>query len=228
MAHQHPGVALETTKVLIVEDQELFSEMLRRTLSEEPGLCVMGVAQDGETAIDLARELEPDVVLMDIELQGGMNGIEAAKRIKEARPQTGIVILSVHNDRRYFTSLPLEENPGWSYLLKQSVPDLASVVRAIQGSESGMVVLDPAVVRSLSPKQGSTVANLTPRQMEVLELIAQGFNNAAIGRQLTLAERSVETYIHAIYQTLQISGEDEIHGRVKATLFYLNETQTRR
>ena len=230
MARQHSGVALETTKVLkvlIVEDQELFSEMLRRTLSEEPGLSVMGVAQDGETAINLARELEPDVVLMDIELQGEMNGIEAATRIKEARPQTGIVILSVHNDRRYFTSLPLEEHPGWSYLLKQSVPDLASVVRTIQGSESGMVVLDPAVVRSLAPKQGSTVAKLSPRQMEVLELIAQGYNNAAIGRQLVLAERSVETYIHAIYQELQISGEDDIHSRVKATLYYLDETQSR-
>ena len=79
------------------------------------------------------------------------------------RLDTGIVILSMHKDRRYVSSLPLSETHGWAYLLKQNVPDMASVLRAIQGSVDGMVVLDPEVVESLQPKQGSRAARLPPK-----------------------------------------------------------------
>lgn len=217
---------METTRVVIVDDEALFRELLRRTLSAEPGLEVVGVAGDGETAIRLAKEASPDVVLMDIELPGEMDGIEAALRIKKEMPQTGIVILSAHSDRRYVTSLPLEDSQGWAYLLKQTAPDLAAVVRAIEGSKSGMVVLDPVVVASLRPRQGSAVAGLTPRQQEVLELLAQGYSNAAIAQRLTLSQKSVETYINAIYQGLHLSNEPEIHARVKATILYLENSQS--
>ena len=218
---------LKPIKVLIVEDEPLFSDLLSRTLSAEPGVEVVGVASEGETAIRLATELEPDAVLMDIELSGELDGIDAALKIKEGRLETGIVILSIHKDRRYVTSLPFSESPGWSYLLKQTVPDLATVMRAIQGSIDGMVVLDPAVVASLQPKGGTVVASLTPRQHQVLELIAQGYNNTAIAQRLTLTERSVESYINAIYQGLQLSGEEGIHPRVRATLRYLEGSQLR-
>jgi len=217
---------METTRVVIVDDEALFRDLLRRTLSAEPGLEVVGVAGDGETAIRLAKEASPDVVLMDIELPGEMDGIEAALRIKKEMPQTGIVILSAHSDRRYVTSLPLEDSQGWAYLLKQTAPDLAAVVRAIEGSKAGMVVLDPAVVASLRPRQGSAVAGLTPRQQEVLELLAQGYSNAAIAQRLTLSQKSVETYINAIYQGLHLSNEPEIHARVKATIIYLENSQS--
>ncbi len=216
---------MESTKVLIVDDQVLFSELLQRTLASEPGLEVVGVAHDAKSAIQLAEGTTPDVVLMDIELPGEMDGIEAGIQIKQARPQTGIVILSIHNDRRYVTSLPLEQHSGWSYLLKQSVPDVTTLVRAIQGSMAGMVVLDPAVIYNLRPRQGSTLSGLTPRQRDVLELMAQGYSNAAVAEHLTLTEKTVETYISAIYQQLNLSGESDIHARVKATLFFLQESQ---
>ncbi len=215
---------MEATRIIIVEDEALFSEMLRRTVSTEPGMEVVAEAQDGETAVRLARELVPDAVLMDIELPGEFDGVEAALRIKRDRPQTGIVILSAHSDRRYVTSLPLGESPGWSYLLKQTVPDLATVVRAIQGSISGMVMVDPTVIASLRPRADSAVARLTARQREVLELIAQGYNNAAIAQRLNLAKKSVETYVNAVYHELHLSGEQEIHARVKATLQYLHDS----
>lgn len=215
---------MEATRIIIVEDEALFSEMLRRTVSTEPGMEVVAEAQDGETAVRLARELTPDAVLMDIELPGELGGVEAALRIKRDRPQTGIVILSAHSDRRYVTSLPLGESPGWSYLLKQTVPDLATVVRAIQGSISGMVMVDPTVIASLRPRADSAVARLTARQREVLELIAQGYNNAAIAQRLNLAKKSVETYVNAVYHELHLSGEQEIHARVKATLQYLHDS----
>ena len=221
-------ISLEVTRILVVDDEPLFSEMLCRTLSSEPSLEVAGVARDGETALRLARELRPDAVVMDIELAGGEDGIETALKIKAEMPKTGIVILSAHNDRRYLSTLPLQESPGWSYLLKQSAPDVATVVRAIQGSMAGMVVLDPAVVEALMPARGSTVSRLTPRQQEVLELIAQGFTNAGIAEHLGLAEKSIESYVNAIYQQLQISGRRDVHSRVKATLYYLEQAENRR
>ncbi len=217
---------MQTTRVLIVEDEALFRELLRRTLSAELEMEVVAVAEDGETAVHLARETNPDVVLMDIELPGELDGIEAALQIKKERPQTGIVILSAHNDRRYVTSLPLEDSQGWAYLLKQTVPDLAAVVRAIQGSRVGMLVLDPAVFANLRPRQDSVVARLTPRQREVLELLAQGYTNSAIAERLTLSEKSVETHINAIYHELHLSSEPDIHARVRATLLYLESSRT--
>jgi DNA-binding NarL/FixJ family response regulator len=198
--------------------------MLRHTLGAEPGLDVVGVATDGESAVAMAAEKNPDAVIMDIELPGEMDGIDAALKIKERRLDTGIVILSVHKDRRYVSSFPLSETHGWAYLLKQNVPDMASVLRAIQGSVDGMVVLDPEVVESLQPERGSSAAKLTPRHRQVLELIAQGFNNTSIAQRLTLTEKSVETYINAIYQVLQIPGEEGVHSRVKATLVYLEDS----
>ena len=220
-------VPMQTTRLIVVDDEPLFRELLCRTLSAEQGLQVVGEAGDGETAIRLAKQEKPDVVIMDIELPGKLDGIEAALQIKRERPQTGIVILSVHSERRYVTSLPLETIQGWAYLLKQTAPDLATVVRAIQGSKAGMVVLDPAVVSNLRPKQGSALARLNPRHQEVLELLAQGYNNAAIAQLLKLSRKSVETYINAIYQELHLSHEQDIHARVKATLLYLESSRSR-
>jgi len=219
---------MDTIRIIIVEDEALFRELMRRTLSTETGLEVVGEAEDGETAVSLVEDTKPDVVLMDIELSGELDGIEAALQIKKENPHIGIVILSVHEDRRYVTSLPLESSGGWAYLLKQTVPDLATIVRAIEGSKAGMLVLDPTMVKSLRPKQDSILAKLTSRQHEVLELIAQGYNNNAIAERLMLSGRSVETYINAIYQELQLSNEPDIHARVRATLFYLEHSQSHR
>lgn len=216
---------METTRVTITEDEPLFRELLLRALAAEPEIEVVGTADDGKKSVQLARETRPDVVLMDIELPGEMDGIEAALIIKREMPETGVVILSSHSDRHYVTSLPLEDSGGWAYLLKQTVPDLGELIRAIQGSKAGMVVLDPAVLANLRPRRNSAVARLTPRQQEVLQLIAEGHNNAAIAQRLVLSEKTVETYINSIYQELNLSKEPEIHARVKATLLYLESSQ---
>jgi DNA-binding NarL/FixJ family response regulator len=218
---------MEKTRVVIVDDEPLFRELLVRSLSAEAGIEVVSEAEDGNTAVTIARDINPDVVIMDIELPGEIDGIEAALQIKKEKPGIGVVILSAHGERRYVTSLPLEEIQGWAYLLKQTVPDVATIVRAIQGSKVGMVVLDPAVVAGLKPKQGSAVARLNPRHQEVLELLAQGYSNAAIAQQLRLSRKSVETYINAIYQELHLSHEPDIHARVKATLIYLESSKSR-
>ena len=104
-------------------------------------------------------------------------------------------------------------------------PDLTTVVRAIEGSKNGMLVLDPAMVKYLRPREGSALSNLTSKQQEVLELIAQAYNNTTIADKLNLSEKSVETYINVIYRELGLTNEPDIHARVRATLFYLNNTQ---
>ncbi len=214
-------------KVAVIEDEALFCEMLVAALSRQAGLEVVATADTGEEAIAIARDAGPDVVLMDIELAGEMDGIEAALAIKKESPGIGIVILSSHDDPRYLTSLPLGESAGWAYLLKQTVRDLSAVILAIEGCARGMVVMDPSLMDRLSPREGSPVDRLTPRQQEVLRLLAEGLSNAAIARRLGLEERSVESYINVIYQHLGLSGEPEINMRVKAALAFLKSSRTR-
>ena len=217
----------EKIRIAVIEDEALFREMLVGALSREARLEVVGTADNAEKAIALARAAKPDVMLMDIELAGEMDGIEAALEIKRARPEIGIVILSSHDDPRYVTSLPLGESAGWAYLLKQTVHDLSAVILAIEGCVRGMVVMDPSMMAKLRPREGSEVGRLTSRQQDVLRLLAEGFSNAGIARKLVLEERSIEGYINVIYQHLGLSGESEINMRVKAALAFLKSSQRR-
>ena len=102
--------------------------------------------------------------------------------------------------------------------------DTAALGRAIEGSVAGFVVLDPDVVNGLRPRKGSLTARLTPRQQEVLTLMAQGYNNAAIAEKLVLGNKSVENYINAIYQELGLNHNDTTHPRVSAVLTYLQDS----
>ena len=167
-------------RILIVEDEGLFRDMLKISLGVLPNLEVVGAASDGNAAVEMAGQLLPDVVLMDIELGCDPNGITAGQTIKEEHPEIGIIILSAHKEREYLNIMAAQEMSGWSYLMKQSVTDSESLVRAIQGAASGLVVMDPSVVDSMRPRHGSLTVGLTPRQQDVLAMMAQGFNNSAI------------------------------------------------
>lgn len=210
-------------KVMIVEDEGLFRDMLKISLSSVPNLDVVGAVGDGNAAIESASRLDPDVILMDIELGSDPNGINAGRAIKSENPDTGIVILSSHRERQYISLIAVEESSGWSYLLKQSVSDAGALARAIEGAASGLVVMDPAVVNSMKPRKGSITAGLTPRQQEVLTMMAQGYNNAAIAEKLVLGTKSVENYINAIYQELNLSHNGPLHPRVQAVLSYIRD-----
>ena len=112
---------------------------------------VVEAVSDGGAAIETAGQLQPDVVLMDIELGSEPNGIEAGKSIKQSHEDMGVIILSAHKDRQYLNMMAADEYSGWSYLLKQSVTDAGALVRAIEGATSGLVVMDPTVVNSMNP-----------------------------------------------------------------------------
>jgi DNA-binding NarL/FixJ family response regulator len=221
------GMPVEKIRVVVVEDEALFREVLVDALSGKADLEIVDTTDNAEKAIVLARQTKPNVIVMDIELSSKMDGIDAALAIKRENPEIGIVILSAHDDPRYVTSLPLGESTGWAYLLKQTVRDVSTVVQAIEGCARGMVVLDPAVMAKLHPRKGSNVYRLTSRQQDVLRLLAEGFNNATIAKKLALTERSVESYINVIYQHLGLTKGLEINMRVKAALMFLKSSQRR-
>jgi DNA-binding NarL/FixJ family response regulator len=176
------------------------------------------------TLIETAGRLRPDVILMDIELGSEPNGIAAGRAIKLEHPEIGIVILSSHRERQYLSLVAAEESSGWSYLLKQSVSDAGALALAVEGAASGLVVMDPTVVNSMKPRKGSITSGLTPRQQEVLSMMAQGYNNAAIAEKLVLGTKSVENYINAIYQELSLSHNGPLHPRVQAVLNYVKDS----
>jgi len=209
--------------ILIVDDEGLFGQMLRICLSSFPNLEVAAVASSGNDAIEEADRLLPDVVLMDIELGSEPNGIAAGRTIKNHHSQIGMILLSAHNERKYVDLLSEEEYSSWSYLVKQSLSDIGALVRAIEGAASGFVVMDPGVYRAM-PRNDSVTANLTPRQIDVLVMMANGYNNAYIAECLGLGSKSVENYINAIYRELQVTSNDSLHPRVQAVLNYIRDS----
>lgn len=217
----------QNTRVMIVEDEPLFRDLLQRALSQYGGFDVVGAFGNGEDALAVAEELNPDVAILDIELRSSMNGVQVGLLLRRTMPDLGIVLLSNHGTPEFISSLPRDEIMGWSYLLKKSVDDIGSLARAIDGVMAGFVVVDPQIVKGMQPKPEGLLSRLTPRQLEILGLIAQGFANSAIAGQLVLSEKSVENQINIIYQQLEVRSSDEaaMQPRVKAVLTYLDESR---
>ena len=216
---------MATVKVLIVDDEGLFRDLLLKALSSVASLDVVGAAQDGTEAIEMAQELEPDVVVMDIELGSEPNGIQAGHRIRRLRPDTGVVILSMHKDRQYVASLLEGEARGWSYLLKQSITDTTALVRAVEAAAAEMVLIDVEVLKELRARPNSAMARLTQREGEALELMAQGYREESIAQRMDESPEVVRQHIDAILRKLEIDQNGPVHPWVKAVLSFLNETR---
>src|SRR4029078_11797239 len=210
-------------RVLVVEANSLLRDMLGPVLSAEPGLDVVGVTGEAGEAISLAASGRADVALVGLDSTSERDALEVAQAISNSRAGAKIVFLGENPDRRTLAALPAFRAAGWSYLLRQSVTDIATLVRAIDGAAMGLVVLDPSVVESLG-RQQTRLSALTKRQMEVLSLMAEGNKNAAIARTLVLEEKAVENHINAIFGQLNLSRDNAAHPRVKAVLLYLQES----
>jgi DNA-binding NarL/FixJ family response regulator len=154
-------------------------------------------------------------------------GIDAAKRIRAEHPQTGVVVLSQFVEDEYAYDLLKDGAEGLGYLLKERVADVGEVARAIREVAKGGSVLDPKVVEGLVARKdrlaSSPLAQLTDREREVLEQMAQGRNNAAIAKELFLTERAVEKHINSLFHKLGLSEEPNVHRRVMAVLTFLRE-----
>ena len=208
------------TRVIVVEDEPIFRQLLLSQLAADSTLEVVGEADTGEQAIALAYSLEPEVILMDIELKGEMTGIEAGHRIKKQNPSTGIVLLSNHRAKQFIITLA-----GWSYLLKRNVRDLSAVVRAIKGAAWGMIVIDPQVTESLTPRTNSPLARLDPDELKILELLAQGYPDRSIANDLLMSLEAMTQRLESAYRKLGIVISNETNPRVAAVKTYFDQTR---
>jgi DNA-binding NarL/FixJ family response regulator len=210
------------TRVLVVEADSLLRDMLRAVLSTEQRLHIVGSTGDPSEAVRIATSEQPDVTLVGLDAESEHDALALAQAVS-SKNGPRVVFLGERPDRRTLAALPAFRAAGWSYLLRQSVSDVATLVRAIDGAAMGLVVLDPLVVESLGRRE-TRLSALTRRQIEVLSLMAKGYNNAAIARELVLEEKSVENHINAIFGQLNLSRDNAAHPRVKAVLLYLQET----
>ena len=210
--------------VLVCDNESLFREILVAALNSQPSINVTGAAASGVEAVELVKETTPDVVLMDIELGDGPNGIVVATDIKREFPGIGIVVLSAHRDKEFLAGFLDEGTIGWSFLLKQSVADIHSLTRAIESAALGQVTMDPAVMNNLFPRRRSVLERLTHNQMEALMFIASGYTDSAIASELHIDTALVAPLLQTIYFDLRIDESGAVDQRVQATLVYLQET----
>lgn len=216
-------------RTIIVEDENLYRELLTLALSQRQDIEVVASFGSSREALAAMAELKPDVALLDIELGAPPNGIELGRQLRKTLPKIGVVLLSNYDEIHFLSSLPEETVGGWSYLLKKSVNHIATLARAIEGAANGLVVLDSELLSGLKLRHGSPLQELTPRQREILTLLAAGYSNPAIAERLSLAEKSVENQVSLLYHTLGIQrAQSDIHPRVKAVLTYLQESHLAR
>jgi DNA-binding NarL/FixJ family response regulator len=217
-------------RLVLAEDHYLVREGVRRLLEAQPGLEVAAVCGDLDSLLEAVDREDPDVVVTDIRMPPGHSdeGIQAAKRLRQTKPDLGVVVLSQYSDPSYALALLDTGSAGRAYLLKERVNDLDHLVAAIRSVSAGGSVIDPKVVEGLVAERAraatSPVSELTAREREVLHKMAEGENNASIAEQLVVTERSVEKVIHSIFMKLGLTWEPAVHKRVKAVILYLAES----
>jgi two-component system response regulator NreC len=211
----------EAIRLLLADDHAVVRSGLRLLLEAQPDLVIVGEAENGEEAIRRTAELLPDVVLMDIEMPG-MNGIEAARRIKAQSPETSVLALTMYEDDQYFFEMLRAGASG--YVPKRAAPDeLATAIRAVSRGEvflhpslAGRLVQDYLQRRDVE-EQEPTADDLTPREQEVLTLIAQGLSNAEIADQLVISAKTVDRHRENIMRKLNL------HNRVDLVKYALRK-----
>jgi two-component system, NarL family, response regulator LiaR len=206
-------MATSPIRVLIADDHGVVREGLRAYLELEGDIEVIGEARDGQEAVRRALELQPDVVLMDL-VMPNMDGIDATSRIKEQLPDTHVIVLtSFLDDERV---VPAIKAGATSYLLKDVAA--ADLARAIRGARAGQAQLHPEVAKRLmqqvmAPRKQQATAQLTEREHEVLQLLAQGRSNKEIARSLVVSERTVKGHVS------NILGKLNLQDRTQAALY---------
>jgi DNA-binding NarL/FixJ family response regulator len=213
-------------RVVIGEDEALFREGLALVLVQG-GWTVAAATGDPVVLVREACALEPDLVITDIRMPPGHSdeGLRAALEIRDRRPSVAIVVLTQHLQRAVAADLIAADSVGTGYLLKQRVSDIAAFHRDLDRVRAGETVLDPEVVALMVAAKArgerASMARLSPRQREVLALMATGASNAAIARKLSITERAVVQHCSNIYDQLGLPPNDDEHRRVLAVLRFL-------
>lgn len=215
-------------RVVVAEDSGLLRDSMVRLLSaDRHHLDVVGAASSYDELVEVAERTRPDVVVTDIRMPptNTDEGIRAAAHLRSAAPTTAVVVLSQHLSARYALALLEGGSAGRGYLLKDRVADVEQLVDSVRIVAGGGSVIDPAVVEQLVTSRRAThpgLATLTPREHEVLELMATGASNAAIAGALVLSERGVEKHISSVFSKLHLPGDSDVNRRVRAVLILLD------
>ena len=216
-------------RVVFAEDDYLVREGTAALLAQADDVELVETVADLDALLAAVERHRPDAVLTDIRMPPTKTteGIQAALRIRREHPDTGVVVLSQYAEEEYAYDLLKGGAEGLGYLLKERVADVNEIVRALRDVAAGGSVLDPKVVEGLVSRRDreahSPLARLTDREREVLGLMAEGKNNAAVAASLFLTERAVEKHINSLFHKLGLSEEPNVHRRVMAVLTFLRQ-----
>jgi DNA-binding NarL/FixJ family response regulator len=213
-------------RVIVADDSVLLREGLVRLL-EEAGFEVVGQAGDGEELMRKAKAHKPDIAIVDIRMPPTHTdeGVRAAIAIRQAMPDTGVMVLSEYLEEEYALELLADDAAGVGYLLKSRVADVDRFAEAVRRVAEGGSALDPEVVSQMVGRRRveDPLAELTPREREVLRLMAEGRSNRAIAETLVISERAVEKHVTSIFSKLKLPQTAEDHRRVLAVLTFLGK-----
>jgi DNA-binding NarL/FixJ family response regulator len=213
-------------RVVIAEDLALLRDGLVRLLRDNDFEVVAAVG-DGEALVRAVVEHEPDIAVVDIRLPPGFHdeGLRAALKARELVPQTAILVVSQYVEHAYASELLAERGGGVGYLLKDRIMHVAEFVEAVRRVATGGTALDPDVVAQLFSRRrdDGPLERLTPREREVLALMAEGRSNAGIAQALVLSVGAVEKHVQSILGKLDLTQSASDHRRVLAVLTYLQQ-----
>ena len=208
---------------MVADDEVLLREGLVGLL-ERADFDVVGQCGDGPQLIALVREHRPDLAIIDIRMppEHSTEGLDAARMIREELPETALLVLSAHVDVEHAMDL-LAGGPGTGYLLKSRVTDVEEFIRTLKRIVDGGSIIDPVLVKELvaARRVDDPLQEITPREREVLSLMAEGRSNAGIARELWVTEGTVEKHVHSILAKLALPDTQGDHRRVLAVLTYL-------
>jgi len=214
-------------RVVIAEDLALLRDGLTRLLRDN-GFDVVGAVADGDALVTSVLLERPEVAIVDVRLPPTFRdeGVRAALTLRERAPETGVLIVSQYVEQAYASELLADGRGGLGYLLKDRIMDVDDFVAAVRRVAAGGAALDPEVVAQLLSRRraDSPLDALTPRELEVLGLMAEGRSNAAIASRLVLTVGAVEKHVANILTKLRLPPSSEDHRRVLAVLAYLRDS----
>jgi DNA-binding NarL/FixJ family response regulator len=216
---------MTAVRVVVADDDVLLREGLA-SLLDRSGFEVVGQAGDAARLLELVRDTDPELVIVDIRMPPAHSteGLDAAKEIRRDWPQVGILVLSAHAEVDHAMEL-LASGRGIGYLLKSRVSDVAEFIETLERIARGGSVVDPALVQELvtARKRNDPLAVVSERERDVLSLMAEGRSNAGIARRLWITEGTVEKHVRSILTKLGLADTDDDHRRVLAVLTYLEK-----